>query len=110
MKNNERILWVLIIIAVFLISFSIGYSTANRKHTEKENWYPMSGVVIDISEPTNTVTIKDFNNNLWQFKGTEDYQIDDCVAMIMDSQGTSLIIDDTIVSVKYDGWLRGWSK
>lgn len=98
---------VLLILAAFVFGSVIGCKKTTR---EKENWYPMGGVIIELSQPIDTVTVRDFNGNLWQFKGIEDLSVGDCVAMIMDSKGTPLIKDDEIVRVRYDGWLEGWQK
>lgn len=77
---------------------------------EKKNLYPLTTVVYNISEATDTVTVEDYNGNLWQFKGVEDWNLDDICTCIMDSKGTLLIKDDEIVKVRYNGWFEGWKK
>ncbi len=79
-------------------------------HNEKENLYPLTTEVYDISEATDTVTVIDYNGNLWQFKGVEDWNLEDICTCIMDSKGTDLIKDDEIVKVRYNGWFEGWQK
>lgn len=73
-----------------------------------KNEYPMTAIVYNISEATDTVTIKDFNGNLWQFKGVEDWAVNDICSCIMNSKGTVYIKDDEIVKVRYSGYLEGW--
>ena len=101
--------WVrelIVVVLVLVLAASLGAHIANvQRH---KHWYGMTAVVTHISEATDTVTIKDFNGNLWQFKGVEDWAIDDVVSCIMDSKGTALIKDDEIVKVQYSGYFEGW--
>lgn len=80
-----------------------------NRHNIK-NLYGMTAIVTNVSQDTDTVTIEDFNGNLWQFEGTEDWAINDVVSCIMDSQGTALIKDDVIIKVQYSGYFEGWTK
>lgn len=77
---------------------------------KKKNIYGMTAVVTNVSQATNTVTIEDFNGNLWQFKGIEDWTIDDIASCVMDNKGTIEIKDDEIISVHYSGYWKGWTK
>ena len=52
--------------------------------------------------------MRDFNGNLWQFEGCEDWLENDVVACIMNDKGTPIIFDDEIVDLHYEGWLEGW--
>ena len=98
-------LFVLIVIIVnSLIDFGIFSSTL------KNNYYSMTTRVVKVDEPTDTVTIQDFNGNYWQFDGIEDWAVDGICSCIMDNKGTKEIKDDEIVSTKYDGWFEGWGK
>lgn len=92
-------------IVIFVIAVAL---TFGRVFKKKSQQYGMCAVVINTSRYNDTVTIRDFNGNLWQFKGVEDWGIDDVCACIMDDNGTREIKDDTIVSVRYSGWVSGW--
>ena len=81
-----------------------GFINSHKLHNE----YPMTMIVYNISDATDTVTLKDFNGNLWQFKGVSDWAINDICSCIMDNRGTALIKDDKIVKVQYSGYLEGW--
>lgn len=102
MKNGNPIapifFIVTIVIALMFSSYIVG----------REHLYPMTGVVLHVSEETDLVTIKDFNGNLWQFSGVEDWNPDDVVSCIMDDRGTPQIHDDKIVKVRYCGYFEGW--
>ena len=99
---KEILIVVLLVVAVLGTVFTI------RGTIQRSNWYGMTAVVTHVSQANDTVTIKDFNGNLWQFKGAEDWSVDDVVACIMDNKGTELIKDDAIVSVRYSGYFEGW--
>ena len=55
------------------------------------------------------MTVEDFNGNLWQFDGAEDWVEGDICTLIMNSKGTEEIKDDTIISVHYSGYFEGWN-
>lgn len=76
--------------------------------TPVENLYPMTAVVTTVDYETDIVTMRDFNGNLWQFEGCEDWLENDVVACIMNNKGTPIIFDDEIVDLHYEGWLEGW--
>ena len=75
----------------------------------KSNIYATTGVVRHISNINDMVTIQDFNGNMWQIQGVEDWDVGDIVSCVMDSHGTEKISDDTIISSKYSGSLSGWN-
>lgn len=102
MKKSLAIIIILLTISCFSI-ITCAVVSANTK-----NEYPLTTVVYDVSKATDTVTVIDYNGNLWQFKGVEDWTVDDVCSCIMNSKGTALIKDDEIVKVQYSGWLEGW--
>lgn len=65
--------------------------------------YPLTTVVVKINEDSDIVTVKDYNGNLWQFKGIEDWAIGDICSMIMSPSKTEKIYDDVILSTRYNG-------
>lgn len=100
---------ILSITAIF-ITFFVGWMIAQYKDKET-HCYPMTAIVVDVSTATDTVTVKDYNGNLWQFKGVEDWYPGDICSCIMDSKGTELIKDDEILCPpRYDGTLEGWNE
>lgn len=70
------------------------YNANQQKHL-----YPLTTTVTEIDN--DTVTVEDSNGNIWSFDGTEDWEVGDGCALIMDDNSTSEIIDDTIISAKY---------
>ena len=72
------------------------------------NLYPITGIVTEVDKKNDIVTIKDFNGNLWEFKGCEDWEENDICSCIMNDKGTENIKDDEIIKVKYSGYFKGW--
>ena len=108
MKKTFIIITIGIIIIVGLItvcSFNLG--SGNRE----KNLYPLSTIVWKVNEGNNKVTVMDFNGNLWQFNGIEDWEVGDVASLIMDSKNTDTIFDDEIVKAQYNGFIEGhWGK
>ena len=99
--------------ALILLAFMVGSVFGillGRETAKTPKLYSMGGVIIETSYANDMVTFRDFNGNLWQFQGVEDFSVNDCVSVIMDSKKTPEIRDDEIISVRYDGWLAGWSE
>ena len=76
--------------------FTIGKATEQK---QVENMYPLSTIVTEIKD--NSVTVEDTNGNLWDFYGTEDWEVGDGCSLLMDSNGTDNIEDDIIISTQY---------
>lgn len=104
-RGYGREILIIVVVAALIFGGIMGI-VQTRKIS---HYYGMTAVVYNISEATDTVTIKDFNGNLWQFKGVEDWALDDVVSCIMDDKGTTLIKDDEIVKVRYSGYFEGWN-
>ncbi len=66
--------------------------------------YGRSGRIIKVDYANALVTFEDSNGNTWSFNGTEDWAIGDWVACVMDTQGTTTIYDDIIISSTYEAW------
>ena len=82
------------------------------KEVTDKNLYPMTSVVIDLDNDKNIITVVDFNGEKWNFVCEDDVQFDEFqissyVSLIMDSKATPKVMDDEVVSYKYDGWCRG---
>ena len=100
--------WREVVIILVVCALSVGWVLFGLNVRSTKNYYGMTAVVTHVSEATDTVTIKDFNGNLWQFKGTEDWAVGDVASCIMDNHGTVFIRDDSIVNVRYSGYFDGW--
>lgn len=74
----------------------------------KSSVYPLTTKVVMIDYPTDVVWCKDFNGNVWEFYGCEDWAIGDIASLLMNDNGTAIIYDDTIMSARYQGTFEGW--
>lgn len=70
--------------------------------------YPTTMIVNELDYDENMVVCIDFNGNEWAFEEIEDWCIGDIASMIMDDMGTELIYDDTIIMVRYSGYVEGF--
>lgn len=68
----------------------------------KSTLYPETGKVVSISG--DAVTVETSTGNLFEFYGSEDWSIGDCVSMIIESCGTQKVTDDMIIDAHYSAW------
>lgn len=69
--------------------------------------YAKSAVVVEVDYENDVVTVEDFNGNLWEFEGCEDWLTGDVCAMVMyDNDTPETIYDDIILDMRYDGWIN----
>lgn len=96
------------IISLFLSLLAMFNTMTPASVEEKE--YPMTTQVVCVDYENDIVVCQDFNGNLWEFSGCEDWMYGDIASMIMNDKGTPTIYDDEIVSVRYDGYFDGFPK
>lgn len=76
---------------------------------ESNTTYALICEVVEVDRATDTVTVQDFNGNLWAFSGCDDWVEGDSCGIVMNTMGTTSIYDDEIENVKYGGWsLMDW--
>lgn len=56
------------------------------------------------------VTVSTSTGILYAFRGAEDYDVGDIVAVTMFSNGTRIVYDDEIIAVRYSGYVKGEQK
>lgn len=76
----------------------------------EEKTYAITTQVIQVDYDNNLVVCEDFNGNLWEFEGTEDWMYGDIATLTMNDKGTETIYDDEIVSTVYNGYFNGFPK
>ena len=70
-----------------------------------DNFYTRTGLVVDLDHDTDTVTVVDGVDLIWQFIGCEDYCVGDLVEILMQKAGApENIFDDVIYSTCYAGF------
>ena len=102
MKNFTKFQTLFIIISLAIVAAFTDLSLAKLYNAnQQKHLYPLTTTVTEINN--HTVTVEDSNGNLWSFNGAEDWQVGDGCALIMHDNLTSEIMDDTIISTRYQG-------
>ena len=65
--------------------------------------YPLAGTVTWLDRDADVVEWTDGAGLVWSFYGCDDWMIGDGVAALMDDNGTAIVTDDVIVTVRYAG-------
>ena len=71
----------------------------------KSTLYPETGKVVEICN--DTVSVETSTGNIFEFYGSEDWFVGDCISLIMDSCGTPRVTDDIIIDAHYSAWKVG---
>ena len=104
----KRLICVLLVMIVILtISVSAATPKAQMQKVPTiaiSSVYALAAKVVELDKAQDIVTAMDGNGNLWQFYHCEDWFINDCVILIMDNNGTSIIYDDIILKTLYSNW------
>lgn len=103
MKNLPFALVAIAIILLFTLPITVAASTS-------DNLYALTTKVVALDYENDTVQCEDFNGNIWEFYGCEDWAVGDVASMVMNDKGTEIIYDDEIESVRYNGWFEGWGQ
>lgn len=112
MKEMGKVKYIaLCVVTAFLTLAVIGGLIALVVLSEKPvaDTYALTTKVVELDRENDVVVCEDFNGNLWEFYGCEDWQIDDVASLLMDDNGTSAIYDDEIVNARYNGTFEGWN-
>lgn len=109
LKNNIKLIIIIIVIFSPLAILIFATGQKNNQNLPKEgNLYALTTKVVMIDYPTDVVWCEDYNGNIWEFYGCEDWAIDDIASLLMNDKGTELIYDDEIVGTRYNGSFEGW--
>ena len=87
-----------------LVGFLLGVTTVSCLFLyNKSCIYSKSAVVVGLDYTADVATVEDSTGNLWTFKGVEDYDLSDRVALTMHDNGTDWDVkDDRIIETRYD--------
>lgn len=78
-------------------------STDYLAYMTEDGLWANTGIVTEVNGTE--IVFVDFVENEWAFySNAEDWDVGDRVAVVMDSNGTDIIYDDTILAAKYCGW------
>lgn len=111
MKINKKsilqgvsIVVVIASIYFFAVLLPLFISMSAEATTDTATHYAKQGVVTAIDTQEDVVTFTDTQGRTWSFYGVEDWQEDDMLACIMDTQGTDTVYDDVILCTTYQGY------
>lgn len=100
MKNLTKFQTICLIVMLATIASTFDKSICQLYNANQiSHLYPLTTTVTQINN--DTVTVEDSNGNLWSFDGAEDWEVGDGCALIMHDNSTSEIVDDVIISAKY---------
>lgn len=86
---------------------AIATAVAILSATPNASLYATTFVVSETKEASDTVILTDmFSGQQFSFKGIEDWSKGDLVACVMNDNATETIYDDSILSIKYAGWIE----
>ena len=97
MKRNSIILVLIALLFVVLVQ-------SMTSCVSSSNIYPVTGKVIGLNYDSDVVTFETDTGIRYQFYGTEDYAIGDCISVVMDRNGTPLVTDDIVLFAYYSSW------
>ena len=91
--------------AVGICSALIGCAASKNNFDAAEaHTYPWAGVVVDLDNKNDLVTISTASGLEYEFYGISDLCEGDIVAVTMDDNGTpDMVLDDKIIDAKYAG-------
>lgn len=106
-SNTKPFAITITVLAVLLIAAAVWFVAMGQPADaveRKPDYYALATVVTTIDRNTNVVTCKDYNGNLWEFYGVEDWQVGDNANLLMDTMDTERIYDDEICGATYGAW------
>ena len=109
MKRNFEDYILIALCVITFLAVAIGGTVAIITNDTPSEDYALTTKVVELDRENDVVVCEDFNGNLWEFYGCEDWQIDDIASLRMDNNGTPTIYDDEIVSARYNGTFEGWN-
>ena len=87
---------------ITLFALIVAFSTAYAEI------YPQTFIVDVVDPMQDALILIDSMGNEWLWFGIEDYEVGDIVAAIMEDNGTAIIYDDAIITMRYTGYVGGW--
>jgi len=104
MKTTITVIITIIVAIVACMLCTAMNANTEQPATCERNTYALTAKVVEIDRERDIVTCEDYNGNLWEFFGCEDWEINDCASLLMDNRGTESVHDDTITHARYSGW------
>ena len=99
------IIFILCGIFGFIILFTVKTDVKNKldKNINLTEIYSLTTIVTVVDTENDVVKCQDYNGNVWEFTGCDDWQVEDIASLILYNNNTDDITDDEILSVTYGG-------
>ena len=78
--------------------------TTNTEQPATCMHYALTTCVVEVDRDNDIVTCEDYNGNLWEFYGAEDWEVGDCASLLMYTRGTLIIYDDEVQGARCGGY------
>ena len=106
----KKMISVLVILVIMVCGMCIDASASEGRNFNENHIYSLTTVVEYVDYNHDKVYCKDFNGEVWCFNGCEDWIEGDIASMVMFDNGSKIIYDDEIISIRYNGWFEGWGR
>ena len=103
-KTFYTIINICVVIGAMIVAIIIAPLVVHHASSPIANdvHYITQAKVISVDTASDTVQIEDSYGEVWEFFGTENFQKDNSIVVLMDNKGTSTVYDDEILSVRLD--------
>lgn len=93
-------------IIFFTITFVILAINSVYTYVNAKRLYSTAMEVTGLDYEDDLVIVTDANGFEWSFYGIEDLFEGDIVSVILNDNGTDIVLDDTIISAQYSGYVK----
>lgn len=89
----------------FVMLFTVKTDVKNKldKNINLTEIYSLATVVTAVDAENDVVECQDYNGNVWEFTGCDDWQVEDVASLIVFNNKTDDITDDEIIMANYGG-------
>ena len=95
---------VMVAIGAFVAGFFLAKEQLQDNTDDIDEYRSLVATVYMVDVKSDIVIFKDSTGNLWNWSGTEDWEVGDSAALMMNTQGTEKIFDDVIVRAYYSAF------
>lgn len=89
--------------AIILTATNLVYQPAPKYNYLNE--YPETFIVDRVDRENDVLYLETFSGNVFTWNSCEDWEPGDIASAIMNSNGTEEVKDDTIIMLKYSGYI-----
>lgn len=100
----KKVITLIAVLHVFLCNLlEVSVAVSEDLDSISNHIYGMLAIVTDLDSTEDLVSVTNWNGDIWQFYGTEDWCIGDYCSLVMyDNLTEDSIYDDIVISVIYE--------